>query len=554
MLADTLHRSRDYSDLQQIETLYRKALSLNSALLDAAEGLAQLMVSQHRYHEAHQILDSLPSACQQEADVLLTRAWIFRREEKHDVAYQEIEHLLSKFPDYMRAWQVVMDWLEHDENWQKTQALLVDIPSVLHSQLDFRVRRLELLQKADMGASELDVEWDELCREFPENQRLQLSRFDLLVEAERWDQAEHVLLEYERFAPNSSYLLARKVQLLTYRATYDEALRIATAIWILPGDDEVWPEHFSWDVLEDAGYKKELAHAAIDGLLVGKRLRLRVFERLLKHLELVKAKLRTPWKDRFANFYQLTTPANHLIYLRLMEHLHTVEWDPARHIAMVLDYLDDLKCYRPAIKHCLKYQDSYKTMTPVLQNATMLMKRIPNNTYARQVKEWMENWRDLPGIQMWAVANYLLAVKSDDSFRTPLTQLQEQFATSRDCLQTLAFDHTVRFLGSLYCEAALRLGQYQEFVDSVERYRSLLEDDQTEYWFPRKQAHLPKTLLLFHDLYTTDDPQHVKEIGQKLRQCVPGLFSWLVPVWWQHSAGKLSLLRRLWVSFTLLMR
>lgn len=544
LLADTLHRSPDYSDLKEIETLYRKALALNSSLLDAAEGLTQLMVSQHRYQDAHSVIDAVPDTSKETPDVQVLSAWILRREGKNEPAYQSIETLLARYPNYIRAWQLLMGWLEEDENWDKTKLLLATIPPVLHSQLDFRVRRLELLQKAGLTAAELDAEWEELCREFPENSRLQMSRFDLLVEAEHWDQAERLLSEYERFDPNSSYLLARKVQFLAHQQKYAEALSVAVKIWTLPGDEEIWPEQFSWEVLEKAGQQKASAQAAIDALLAGKRLRLRLFERLLKYLPLVRNTLYFPWGQRIKQALRLTRGVE---YLALMEHLHTVEWEPSRHLALILDYIDELKAYKPAIRHCLKHQERYKQMTPVLQNAVMLMKRVPGNRYAPVIKAWMQNWREIPGIQMWAVANYLLAVASTDAFGNPPDTLNEQFVVSRDCLHTLAYDHTARYMGSMYCEAALRLGKMAEFAEGIERYRMVFQDDHTEYWMPKNRKFLHNIVMALHDLSQTEEAKQAWQIGQQLAGWVQRPWSWVAPTWWRMSRGKLALSRRIWV-------
>ncbi|MCP4371977.1 MAG: hypothetical protein GY797_28240 [Deltaproteobacteria bacterium] len=165
----------------------------------------------------------------------------------------------------------------------------------------------------------------------------------------------------------------------------------------------------------------------------------------------------------------------------------------------------------------------------------------------------MKDWREFPGIQMWAVINYLLAVAPNDSLKTPLEQITEQFESSRDCLQTLAFDHTARYMCCLYCEAALRLGNDEEFSQGVERYRSLLEDEQTEYWIFHKRRRLPKTLLLFKALYDTDNSAEAWQISRELNRHRPFLFvSWIAPTWFKLTRDKLSLIRRLWMFCRLL--
>ena len=429
----------------------------------------------------------------------------------------------------------MLEWIEEDKNWQKAKELLAEVPPVLHNQLDFRTRRLELLQKAGTPVSELDAEWEELCQEFPENQRLQMSRFDVLVEAERWDQAEKLLTEYERFNPNASYMLARKVQLLAHRMNYKEALSTAVKIWTMPGDDEIWPEHFSWDILFQDGYKKELAHAAINALLAGKRLRLRVFVLLLQHLDLVAEKLKISLRPR----------RRIQAYLNLMERLHEVEWDPAEHIAAVLDHLHEIGRHRSVVKHCLKHQEFYRKMTPVRQSAVTIMNSFPFHKFAPEVREWMQDWRELPGIQMWGVTNYLRAVVPEDSLITPQYRISEQFESSRDCLQRLAFDHTARYMCCLYCEAALRLEKYENFSEGIEHYRSLLEDTQTEYWMPQKRQHLPEVLLLLKDLYNANCPTETWKISRRLKRRIRSAFPWIAPVWFKMTKDKLSLPRRL---------
>ncbi len=189
----------------------------------------------------------------------------------------------------------------------------------------------------------------------------------------------------------------------------------------------------------------------------------------------------------------------------------------------------------------------------------MLMRRAPGNRYASLVKQWMHDWRDLPGVQMWGVTNYLLSVSVNDALSAPRDRLLEQFESSRDCLQTLAFDHTARYVACLYCEAALRLGKYAEFAEGVERYRTLLEDDNAEYWMYQRRKHLPKTLLLFKTLYETNNPKEAWAISRKLKQNLSDRFSWLAslswiaPLWWRQTRDKLSLPRRVWMYCRLLL-
>ena len=555
LLADTLHRSPDYSDLTQIEAFYRKALALNSALLAAAEGLAQLMASQRRYQEAHAVLNNLPEAAQDDPETRWLRAWIFRGEGQTAAGYAELETVLAKHPDFERAWHLVMNWLEEDQDWAKVKTLLAEIPPAPYIQLDFRTHRLELLQKAGIPITALDAEWEELTREFPENLRLQMSRFDVLVEAEQWDRAEELLAEAERFDPHASYLLARKVQLLAHRRKFAEALCAAVAIWTMPGDNEGWPENFAWEAYEKAGDKRALAQAALDALLAGSRLRMRVFVLLLQNLKLVQAALKRPWRERFTSFARLTTPARIQAYFTLMERLHTAAWDPAEHLAAVLNHLDEIKCYGPAVRHCLKHAEYYRKMTPVRQSAVMLMRRAPGNRYNGLVRQWMQDWRELPGIRMWSVVNYLLAVAPDDSLKTPRARMQEQFAASRDCLQTLAFDHTARYVCCLYCEAALRLGDNAAFAAGIERYRAVLADEKTEYWIYNRRKHLPHTLLLFEALDNAANPKECWEISRKLKRRLgyAAPFSWIARTWWQRTRGKLSWPRRLWLFGRLLL-
>jgi hypothetical protein len=96
-------------------------------------------------------------------------------------------------------------------------------------------------------------------------------------------------------------------------------------------------------------------------------------------------------------------------------------------------------------------------------------------------------------------------------------------------------------------------------AEGVDRYRMLLEDDKTEYWMYHRRKHLPKTILLFKDLYETESPKDAWEISRKLKQNLSARFSWLAslswiaPLWWQQTRGKLSLPRRVWMFCRLLL-
>lgn len=94
---------------------------------------------------------------------------------------------------FARRWNLLLDWLEEDKEWDRSKQLLDSVPPQMIADLAFRRRRLQLLEKARVGAPLLDPEWSQLLADFPEDISLYLYRFESLRKTpNRWDGELHL--------------------------------------------------------------------------------------------------------------------------------------------------------------------------------------------------------------------------------------------------------------------------------------------------------------------------------------------------------------------------
>jgi tetratricopeptide (TPR) repeat protein len=167
LLGSTLCEMRRYARGNEAETCLRRSLSLNRSFYDAADVLSWFLVDRERYEEASDVMRNIAECMTDPSPAFIRLAWIKRRQGESADALREMIATLSAAPWNTSGWHILMGWLEEDRAWDESRSLLRDIPPQMLTNISFRVRRLELLQKAGEDRAQLEVEREELARDFP---------------------------------------------------------------------------------------------------------------------------------------------------------------------------------------------------------------------------------------------------------------------------------------------------------------------------------------------------------------------------------------------------
>src|SRR5262249_13053855 len=207
LLGSTLNEHRRFASQGEIEQCFRRSLALNQELFEAADWLAIFLVEQRRYAEAEEIIRRIELRLADPAPARGRLAWIRRTRGEKGQAVEELAQAVEAAPWYRWGWTVLIEWLTEDQAWNKAKKLLENVSPVLRTDTQFRRQRLLLLEKAGLPAAQLDGEWDELLRDFPEETPLHLLRFDSLREAKRLPQPPPVLGATTPPPPPTPYVL-----------------------------------------------------------------------------------------------------------------------------------------------------------------------------------------------------------------------------------------------------------------------------------------------------------------------------------------------------------
>ena len=162
------------------------------------------------------------------------KAWIRREAGEKKEAARDLAQVLKDFPGYPWGWNVLLAWIEEDRDWELAKTLLGPLPAQMLSDVSFRLKRLQVLEKAKADAASIDAEWAQLLDDFPENVPLYLNRYDSLHEAGRSDEATTILVRIAPYAEDDSYFLARLVDVRCREGNFAEALDRALRVCFAP--------------------------------------------------------------------------------------------------------------------------------------------------------------------------------------------------------------------------------------------------------------------------------------------------------------------------------
>jgi len=453
VLGRTLFGMRQYAEVGEIESCFRKCLELNGCLFEAADSLARLLAEQRRYDEASKLLRGIETRLPDPSPARGRLAWIRRQSGQLSEAVVDLANVLEAAPWYAWGWSLLMDWLEEDAAWDRTRQLLQNIPPPMFTNTNFRLRRLWLLERAQADVTQLDEEWARLLGDFPEDVSLHTCRYDVLAAAGRWQDAAGVIEAIVRAEPNEPYVLARRCEALARDDDKGPALEIALRVCFLPAGDSSWASEKVWDVARKQGFADDLSLRFRERLRDGDKPELHSLSRLAAYVMRDETKLRN-WL-----FPSNRSPRGGARELAgLVDDITRAPWDGSEQRAVVYGMLCDYGHVR--LVAALSARIGPEAVTAANEWAQIGRALLDGHRRAA-AREFLGAWRERTGVAMWMVANYVISLS-----RVSRDQLQERYNSARDALAGLPHDNCANYLAHIQAEACARLGQTDLFLET----------------------------------------------------------------------------------------
>ncbi len=525
--ADTLRQSENHYKVSVVEKALRHALELDCDLFAAADLLAILLTEQHRFTEARKVMNDF-RVWADDGPRLARLAWIEREEGNKAQAVKQMLETVSVSPLSRWAWMRLMDWLEEDKSWIEAKEAVRNMPSAFENDPAMRSRRLELLERAATPIGEIDKEWQRLLEDFPEHETLSLRRFDMLLEREEYALAKRVLKKAEEFHPRSTYLLARKVLVLTKLKDIEEALNEALHLWSLAGDDGGWPEYTSWKALSESNLTLRAAKRAYKHILAGNFIRLQAFDYVINSLV-----------HTWAQEKGLASQRESLN--KLLKVLEEADWELGEHRAIVLKAYNRQNLFEPVFNYWRKNETQCRENLHLWQAYSYILGNAPQDSESL-VRSWMYDWRSVEGVEMWSLTNYLMSMRFDKYNQDTLVEIHD---LSLHCLRNLKHDDSTRLHAANLCEATLRLHRDEEFLDHVDTYEKILTEDNEGDFYPQDYKWLPPMLFLFRNLLLSTSSEDAWKWSYALRDLLEkDTEAWVRDEWDRLLSPKMHFFKR----------
>jgi tetratricopeptide (TPR) repeat protein len=515
LLGVTLNRLRRFARPGEIELCFRRSVSLNPVFFDAADLLSVLLVEQRRYEDSENVMLNIRPRLGDSSPAQARLAWIHRQQGKNEEARNEMGSVIRAYPWSLWAWGQLMDWLLEDKAWDQARELLGRVPEELRTNPRFRRQRLVVLQNAGLPGNELDAEWAELLRDFPDELSLHLHRYDLLREAKRVTEAQAVLNAFHPSDATNPYYLARLVEVRAQERKLDEAISAMQSIFYAEAESSAWPADYAWEALKKAQFVDGAYDVARRSLEKQRRPTPQAFSILCSHaLENAGTEKRIPqslWRSWF-----LDRGVREV--LRLLNLADSSPWADPAYRAKALDRLNSLGHYRLVINYWKKRQGEVEADVRTWSEIGRALASMNRHGKARKL---LSSWRRRKGVSMWVIANYVGCISALSK-----TDLREIVSSSGDALRDLPHDHCARYLAHVKAEACALLGDTQGLLETWTKYRSYFDCKETaNEWFQDSRRPL-----------LTDIPMLVRFLEQKQH----GLYRRTVRrLRWRHLFGSL---------------
>jgi predicted Zn-dependent protease len=540
LLGRTLNNHRGFAAQGEIEACFRRSLELNRGLFSAADYLAMVMVEQRRYTEAEEVVLRTESRCGDNSPARARVAWIHRKSGQKRDGLAEMCALVRHAPWCEWGWQVLMDWLVEDKSWDKAREILGAVPPEIRTNTQLRYKRLEALGKAALPSDVLDAEWNSLLHDFPEDLSLHLLRYDSLIECNRRTEGAQVLDIIRPLYPDSLFVLARLVEVLTQEKNKEEAVSKLMSVFFAQVEPSSWPAEYAWQAIKNAGLDNAAYAQARTYLERGQRPTRSAISRLAAYAmeEGAEAKVaRQPyWRTWFPN-----RGAKEL--LQRLKSLDSFPEAQGPHRSVFLRQLSNFGYMRLVIRHWRKHKAEIESDAESWAEVARAFTALDQNSEGRK---FIAPWRERRGVAMWVVANYVVC-----SPGLSKKQLREVRSACHDALLGLPHDHCGRYLAYVEAEVCALLKDANGFQETWKRHKEYfdgkLEDNE---WFEVERrylmADLPVMARLLKDNQISKYRRKVRELRWERRSLN---FKSSIP----RFTKKFKLRRWWWLIWLLLM-
>ena len=505
LLGSTLARAKRFDAPGEIEACFRRSLALNATLFEAADNLAILLADQRRYDEAAEIMTALLPRLADASPARGRLAWIHRAQGHKPEALDELASVLRDAPWYRWGWAVLVEWVGEDRAWQKARTLLASVPSALRSEPQFQRQRLAVLEQAGASATELDAEWNQLLRDFPEDVSLYLHRYDGLVERKLFAEAGGVLRAILPIDSNSPYVRARLVEVLVQEGKHKEAEDALLGLWFVEVERSTWPASYAWQSVQKPGRQKQVYARAKQSLKEGscptpQALALMADFAMLRE-SAGKKKLQPALQSL------LPGPGAREV-LSLLKLLGRCSRADVRRRLELLRRLLDFGYHRNVIRYWKKHRS---ILDADVDAWGCVGRSLVTLQHRREARRYLGDWRTRPGVRMWMVANYVLSHRF-----VGRGNFEEIRSACSDALAKLPHDHTARYLAHILADANIQLKDMDGLRAVLLKHRNLFTGAllKSEFFTKRQNYLLDRIPALVSLL---DQPDQLRRACFKLR-------------------------------------
>lgn len=478
LLGRALNDLRQFAEVGEIEKCLRQSLRLNGRLFESADLLSIFLTEQRRFDDAADVIRKVENRMTDPSPARGRLAWIKRVQGQKREAIADLSQSVAFSPWYGWGWNLLIDWLEEDQDWDQTRRLLQEIPPQMFTNTSFRLRRLLLLERAGMDRSRLDAEWDNLLRDFPEDVTLSLNRYDSLHASERFSDAATVLESILQFHPDNSFILARRTEVLARERKIDAAVEVAIRVGFGAVEEYTWPADKVWDVAQASGFADRLYQSTSQRLSAGERPSPRTFLRMVQYA------MRDVTKQALQPRILTWSPSGGARKLmRVAKSLDNVAWSSGIYRAQLYRVLSD-HGYQRLVRRLWKKASASQKLT--INEWSEVGRALVGAHLYSEGRRFLSAWRGRPGVQMWMVTNYILCLS-----RRRQERLREVFTVCRDALSGLPHDNCASYLAHAQAEASALLGDEEKVLETWNSYSTYfdaaLKDNE---YFRSEQRHL----------------------------------------------------------------
>jgi len=512
LLGRTLNDMRQFAEVGEIESCLRQSLRLNGSLFETADLLSILLTEQRHYDDAASVLRDIEKRMPDPCPALGRLAWIKRVQGQRRDAVDDLAKVVTASPWYSWGWNLLIGWLEEDQEWERTRQLLQDIPPQMFTNTSFRLQRLLLLEKAGLDRSRLDTEWDNLLRDFPEDISLSVKRYDSLHASQRFDAAASVLESILQIDPDNPFILARRVEALSHAPEKGPALEVALRVCFGPLEESTWPADKVWDVAESAAFADQLYKQSVQRLSAGEKPTRHGFARMIAHQ--MRFETKRGLQPRTVTLH-LSGGARELVRLgKLVDH---AAWDGSGYRAEIYRELCDYGYHR-VVRQLWKKNGDSRSLS--IDEWSQIGRALVGAHLDSEARQFLGSWRERTGVGMWMVANYTMCLS-----RFRRSQLEELRAACRDALSGLPHDHCANYLAHVLAEACALLGDKEALLQTWNTYSTYFaaELKKGEYFQPKRRHLLADIPMMARYLQQNESWLYRKMVGKLRWGSVPGV-------------------------------